>query len=157
MERVFFFSPLLYWGINASFFIFYLFPQSNLHLLHEQKKEGRREVNWNLVSKSVCRRWLDLEALGNFFFVHTPSVERLPQTVLQHRREEMEKFIKLFIKLFSQSVKVISMLEKKHKERVGTEEPRLSEQQDCSTTRAMGTALGCGCSCPQTQPWHLWC
>lgn len=87
-----------------------------------KKKKGRRELNWNLVFKSVCRRWLDLEAFGNFFFVHTPSVERLPQAVLQHGKEEMEKFIRLFIKLFSQSVKIISMLEKKRKECVETEE-----------------------------------
>lgn len=123
-----------------------------IYCMNKKKKEGRRELNWNLVSKSVCRRWLDLEALGNFFFVHSPSVERLPQTVLQHGREEMEKFIKLFIKLFSQSVKVISMLEKKHKERVETGEHVWVSSRTAAQPETWGLLLAVAASALKPSP-----
>jgi len=72
----------------------------------------------------------------------------------------MGKFIKLFIKLFSQSVNIISMLEKKCKEYVQTEghvwvSSRTAAQPTSKdTAKDMGTALGCDGICPQTQSWH---
>lgn len=158
-EGIFFFFPLPYWGINASLLSSYHFPHRNLHLLHEQKRRKKRaklKPRFQICMQEVT--WFI--SLGNFIFVHTPSIERLPQTVLQHWREEMGKFIKLFIKLFSQSVKVISMLEKKHKEYVQTEEhvwvssPTAAEPTSKDPAKDVGTALGCRGICPQTQPWH---
>lgn len=121
-----------------------------------RKKRGKLKPCLQICMQEVT--WFI--SLGNFIFVHTPSTERLPQTVLQHWREEMGKFIKLFIKLFSQSVKIISMLEKKHKECVQTEQHVWVSSQAAAQPKSkdmakdVGTALGCDGVCPQTQSWH---
>lgn len=135
----FFPSPLLYWGINRSLFLLtvfllgiFIYYMNNNN--NNKKKRGGRQKKKNLKTcLQICVQELTwFISLGNFIFVHTPSVERLPQTALQHWREEMGKFIKLFIKLFSHSVKVISMLEKKQRV-CSNRRACLSEQPECST------------------------